>query len=158
MSYNWPKIFKEKTDKELYDIYSGKTHLGEDAERFAKIELDSRSFDFNNLEVYFKKWTLEKLIEEERTESGIYRLFSFSPNSKHFLLMAIIGMFVFTVMTLDFFFDFMTKTGSFKNPAEQIGYIVFLLALSILSVFLYIRKKKIEDKRKSKIKTLIREI
>ena len=129
MSYNWEKIFKNKTDKELYEIFLERKQLGAEAKEFAEVELKSRNFNFDNIDSHKKKWTLEKLIEEERNESGTYSLFRWTSNSKHSLMMAIGGAFLGLLMTFDYFFDFMTKTNGSKNQYEQLGFIVFLISV-----------------------------
>jgi hypothetical protein len=48
MTYNWEKIFQEKSTKELYSIYSGKSMLPDSAIPFAKRELEERKFDFDD--------------------------------------------------------------------------------------------------------------
>lgn len=158
MSYNWEKIFKNKTDKELYEIFLGRKQLGTEAKEFAEVELKLRNFNFDNIDSHKNKWTLEKLIEEERNESGVYSLFQWSFNSKHHLMTTIVGTVGFLLMTLDYFFDFMTKTNGSKNPYEQIGFIVFFFAFSIFGMISYFKKKKQENKRKMKIKELINEM
>ena len=158
MSYNWEKIFKDKADKELYKIFLGKQQLSAEAIDYAEKELKSRNFNFDNIDSLKKKWTLEKLIEEERNESGAYSFFKWSSNSKHHLMTAIFGTVVFLLMTLDYFFDFITKTNKSKDPYEQIGFIVFFLAFSIFGLVSYFKKKNQENKRKMKIKELINEM
>ncbi|MDY0102050.1 MAG: hypothetical protein RBS07_03875 [Lentimicrobium sp.] len=158
MSYNWEKIFKSKTDKELYEIFLGRKQLGAEAKEFAEVELKSRNFNFDNIDSHKKKWTLEKLIEEERNESGAYSLFRWTSNSKHSLMMAIGGAFLGLLMTFDYFFDFMTKTNGSKNQYEQIGFIIFFFAFSVFGLISYLRKRKHESQRKEKIKELISEM
>lgn len=158
MTYNWEKIFKNKTDKELYEIFLGRKHLGAEAKEFAELELKSRNFNFDNIDSHKKKWTLEKLIEEERNESGAYSLFRWTSNSKHSLMMAIGGAFLGLLMTFDYFLDFMTKTNGSKNQYEQIGFIIFFFAFSFFGLISYLRKRKNESKRKEKIKELISEM
>jgi len=158
MSYNWEKIFKNKTNEELYEIFLGKQQLSAEAKGFAEKELKSRNFNFDNIGSYKKKWTLEKLIEEERNESGAYSLFRWSSNSKHSLMIAVGGTFLGLLMTFDYFFGFMTQTNGNKNQYEQIGFIIFFFAFSIIGLITYFTKKKHENKRKEKIKELINEI
>ncbi len=158
MSYNWEKIFKNKTDKELYEIFLGRKQLGAEAKEFAEVELKSRNFNFDNIDSHKKKWTLEKLIEEERNESGAYSLFRWTSNSKYSLMMAIGGAFLGLLMTFDYFFDFMTKTNGSKNQYEQRGFIIFFFAFSVFGLISYLRKRKYESQRKEKIKELISEM
>ena len=158
MSYNWEKIFKEKSDKELFEIFLGRKHLGNEAKKHAEKELKSRKFDFNNIDSYRKKWTLENLIEEERNESGTYSFFRWTSNSKHNLMTAIGGAFLGLLMTFDYFFDFMTKTTGNKNQYEQIGFIIVFFALSVFGLTSYLMKRKNESQRKEKINDLISEM
>ena len=158
MSYNWEKIFKNKTDKELYEIFLESKQLGAEAKEFAEVELKSRNFNFDNIDSHKKKWTLEKLIEEERNESGACSLFRWTSNSKHSLMMAIGGAFLGLLMTFDYFFDFMTKANGSKNQYEQIGFIIFFFVFSVFGLISYLRKRKNESQRKEKIKELISEM
>ncbi len=158
MSYNWEKIFKGKSDKELFEIFLGKKYLNNEAKEFAEKELKLRKFDFENIDSYKKKWMLEKLIEEERNESGAYSFFQWSYNSKHSLIMAIGGAFLFFLMTFDYFFDFMTKTNGSKNQYEQIGFVIFFFTFFVFGLISYFRKRKNESQRKETIKKLINEI
>ena len=66
MTYNWEEIFKEKSTKELYEIYSGKSMLQNSAIPFAKRELENRNFDFADIEKYKELWKVES-IEENQT-------------------------------------------------------------------------------------------
>lgn len=50
MGYNWEKIFNEKDEKELLNIYSGNSHLDFEAQILAGIELYNRNFDFEKIE------------------------------------------------------------------------------------------------------------
>lgn len=158
MSYDWEKIYKDKSDKELYEIFLGRMHLGQESKEYAKKELKSRNFDFDNIDTYKKKWMLEKLIEEERNESGACSFFRWTHNSKHSLMMVVVSAFIVLLMTLDYFFDFITKSNGNRNKFEQIGFIFFFLAFFIIGLISYFRKKKYENQRKEKIKNLINEI
>ena len=158
MSYNWEEIFKGKSDKELLEIYLGEKHLNNEAKEYAEKELKSRKFDFDNIDSYKKRWMLEKLIEEERNESGTYSFFQWSYNSKQSLMMAIGGAFLGLLMTFDYFFDFMTKTNGSKNQYEQIGFIIFFFAFSVFGLISYFRKRKNENQRQETIKKLINEM
>jgi hypothetical protein len=65
MSYDWEKIFENKTNKELYDIVIGKKVLSNEAMKFAKTELENRNFDFDNMEANKAAWEISSLIEED---------------------------------------------------------------------------------------------
>jgi len=65
MSYNWEEIFKDKSNKELYDIYLGNTNLPDFTIPFAKQELINRDFDFENIQENKDAWRLTQLINEE---------------------------------------------------------------------------------------------
>ncbi len=65
MGYDWENIFENKTNKELYDIVSGKIVLTKEAKDYAKQELIKRKFDFNNMEGNKAAWEISEIIEEE---------------------------------------------------------------------------------------------
>jgi ABC-type multidrug transport system fused ATPase/permease subunit len=64
MYYNWPEIFKEKSDKELYDIYIGRTSLPIEAIELAKAELEKRNFDFDNANNLIFEQKYDRIAEE----------------------------------------------------------------------------------------------
>ena len=68
MSYNWEKIFKQKSTKELYDIFRGRTTLTGEAIDFAKKELDNRGFNNQEMESTRISWQISELIKDERLE------------------------------------------------------------------------------------------
>ncbi len=67
MSYNWEEILSNKCTKDLYKIYMGQAGLPKETILLAKEELDSRNFDFNNIEYYKKSWRLSRLIQLQDT-------------------------------------------------------------------------------------------
>jgi hypothetical protein len=71
MSYDWEEILKQKTNKELYQIYLGKSHLPKVVSEKAKKELLNRNFDFNNIQSYKNGWKLKNLREEEQSAMPI---------------------------------------------------------------------------------------
>jgi hypothetical protein len=90
MDYDWQEIFKEKTNKELYDIYCGRSGLPVSAVEFAKIELEKRNFNFENIEdlAYEQKFNS---LAEEATKINLF--LQNNPNSslKFKLIMSIIA-------------------------------------------------------------------
>jgi hypothetical protein len=64
MDYNWAEIFENKSDKELYNIYQGKSFLPRSVIPFAEDELKRRGFDFYNLELASETWRLSDIDEE----------------------------------------------------------------------------------------------
>ena len=155
MNYNWEKIFKEKSDKELYEIFIGKQKLNEDAKFFAEKELKLRNFDFTNLNKQKKKFELEGLIEEEKTS----KTFSFfSSNEKYFLIMGIFGIFFLLLNILDFFFDFIGKSNTDTTLIDKYFFILIGLVFSIVGLIGYKNKKKRKKYRTRKIRELIKEL
>ncbi len=71
MSYDWEKIFENKTNKEVYEIYSGKSMLPDETEIFARHELERRNFDFNNMEANKSAWELSNLLLEEESAQKV---------------------------------------------------------------------------------------
>jgi hypothetical protein len=79
MTYDWKEIFKNKTTRELYDIYSGKSALPDEPIQFAKEELDKRNFDFNNIESFKESSKLEDITADiDYLSLGINRRTRFS--------------------------------------------------------------------------------
>ena len=101
MGYNWEKIFKSKSTKELYKIFLGDTLLGSETKEFAKKELENRNFDFNDLIKQKKKWELENLIEQQKSEKS---LFFRTQTAFEYLMMGIVGVIILliSVILLDF--------------------------------------------------------
>jgi len=64
MDYNWTEIFKEKSTKELYEIYCGQSFLPLSAVLFAKKELEARNFDFKGFDTIIFEQQYEVLVEE----------------------------------------------------------------------------------------------
>jgi amino acid permease len=64
--YNWEEIFKKKTEKELVDIYIGKSFLDFEAEIYAGLELRNRKYDFSKIEQFHiaKEEKLKKEISD----------------------------------------------------------------------------------------------
>ncbi|MBU1369585.1 MAG: hypothetical protein KJ578_04135 [Bacteroidetes bacterium] len=160
MSYNWEKIFKSKTDKELYEIFLGRKQLGAEAKKFAEVELKSRNFKFDNIDSHKKKWTLEKLIEDERNEKGPFFGIglSWASNSNNYLFMFILGIGITVLMTLDYFFNFLNQGQEKINHNEQILFLIFFTSFSFVGFLVYRKKKKQEKRRREKIDELIKEI
>lgn len=85
MGYNWEKIFNEKDEKELLNIYSGNSHLDFEAQILAGIELYNRNFDFEKIESVHRqiisklKLDIEKFKKLNYFKSKQYRdqIFSF---------------------------------------------------------------------------------
>ena len=79
MTYDWKEIFKNKTTRELYDIYSGKSALPEEPVQFAKEELDKRNFDFKNIGLFKESSKLEDITADiDYLSLGINRRTRFS--------------------------------------------------------------------------------
>ena len=110
MGYNWKKIFKSKTDKELFEISIGNKLLNEQAEKYAEKELKLRGFDFEKIDKYKKKWELERIYEEEREESRSF--FNRKITSREYLLFAVLGPVLTLISLLNLIFDFIDFSGN----------------------------------------------
>ncbi len=154
MGYNWTEIFKKKTNKELYKIYLGKSSLGSEVEEFARIELESRNFNFKNLDKQRQKWELENLIEEEKSYStGLFR----PTRSKEFIIMGFIGLvttIIILISLLRYYF--------LHKPIGDLTAAFFALIIGIIfttiGFFNYPRKRKKEQFRETRIKELIKKL
>lgn len=155
MEYNWAEIFKNKTDRELYNIYLGRTSLNSEQKDFARIELEKRNFDFTNLDRQRKKWELENLIEEEKSYS---KLLFRSYRSSEYLIMGIVGL-VIAIISLFFIID---QYFVDHIPIADITNLFLLFIVSfILTVngFLQYKLKSSKEKsREERLKELINEL
>ena len=151
MKYNWPEIFKNKSDKELYNIYLGKSLLGVEVVKFARIELESRNFNFENLDKHLLKWELENLIEEEK--QYIVPVFHLT-RSWEYLFMGFIGL-IITIIALVSLISYYV----FHKPIGDLTATSLALAMgtafTIIGFFKYKRKRKREQFREKRIKELI---
>lgn len=155
MSYDWEQICKRKTDKELYQIYSGYTILNDEALRYATEELKKRAFDFNNIEKHKKKWLLESLIEEERNKNNT-SIFSSSPSKNKSILVS-------TQIVLALIVVIMLATNAFKRDRSSLILdiiipLAFALVANIILIYEYYHIKKKDQKRKEKIDKLLKDL
>jgi hypothetical protein len=156
MQYDWEKIFNDKSDKELYDIFVGKTLLNQEAIKYAEDELKQRNFNFDNIEKHRKKWELESLINEIKDEkSGVFMA---DMSSKQYLIGGIIGSFLLLIGILNIFFNFIeeqNKSDIISGKFMIVAVGVIMTATGLIGYFLKQRKEKNRDLR---IKTLMKEI
>jgi uncharacterized membrane protein (DUF485 family) len=97
MDYNWEEIFKEKSNKDLYNIYIGNSMLPKETISFAKKELEDRHFDFDNMEANKTAWKLSKLIDEDdmfETEVSMRKLTKISLKSYLLITFGIVLLFL----------------------------------------------------------------
>ncbi|MBS2213560.1 hypothetical protein KEM09_19285 [Carboxylicivirga mesophila] len=151
--YDWEKILKNKSSKELFDIYSGKTHIDEEARGFAEAELKKRDVNTHNIEKHKKKWILDQLIEEEREENrGLG--FSFT-DTFTYLLMGFLGIVFTFVQLLDIHFEFIESTKGEITLLERAFFLTIGPAMTIIGFYTYKRRKKRKIYRDNEIKELI---
>ena len=156
MSYNWTEIFKNKTDKELFNIYSGQSLLDKEAREFAELELKRRNFNFKDIDKYKAKWKLEKLFQEEKENNSgfVFQI----PRSIHLLIMGILGAFMTIIFILDIFFEFIVSTTGEISNFERIFFIVVSLSLTLIGLIGYKQKKKSDLRRQKEVKDLIEKL
>jgi amino acid permease len=152
--YDWEKIFKNKTDKELYHIFIGETILNDEVKLPAEIELKNRKFDFDNIERHSMKWELEELKQEDsRKNSFISRR---KMKAQDLLQIFYIGL-IFTLFAiLNLFFNFLNSSNETQSFHEKI---LILLAIIGINVFIYIEYrliKKSKVRRNTRIQELIK--
>lgn len=154
MEYNWKEIFKNKSDRELYSIYLGKSMLGTDAKEFARIELEERNFSFDNMSKQRRKWELENLIEEEKSYSY---LFFRSTRSWEYLMMGCFGLFIGVIALIS-----LLRYYFFQKPLDELSGVFFALTLgvvmTIIGFYNYKTKKAREKIRKKRMEELIDEL
>lgn len=156
MNYNWIEIFKNKTDKELFIIYSGQSLLDKEAREFAELELKRRNFNFKDIDKYKAKWKLEKLFQEEKENNTGFG-FKIS-RSIHLLIMGILGAFMTIILVLDIFFEFIVSTTGEISNFERIFFIIVSLSLTLFGLIGYKQKKKSDLYRHKEVKDLIEKL
>jgi len=140
MSYDWKKIFENKTNKELYQIYTGKTLLPDETFNYAKQELEKRNFDFNNMEANKSAWKLsELLIDKEDAEKVIQEnnIKTIPTKTLYILIPGIIIIYILIVNVL--------------NYNIPIVYLLIMIGTTIFYVFFtnfLFNKKKHEQKNR----------
>ncbi len=156
MGYNWKKIFKSKTDKELFEISIGNKLLNEQAEKYAEKELKLRGFDFEKIDKYKKKWELERIYEEEREESRSF--FNRKITSREYLLFAVLGPVLTLISLLNLIFDFIDFSGN--DNSEYGKYFMVLLGVffTVVGFIGYKNRRKVEIQRKEKVESLLKEL
>ena len=151
MEYNWKEIFKNKSDRELYRIFIGKSMLSTDAQEFARIELERRNFNFENMDKHRRKWELENLIEEEKSYS--YWFFG-STRSWEYLMMGFFGLLLLVIAIV-----LLLRYYLYQKQLDNLSATFFALAMgalmSIISFYNYKTKKAREEFRKKRIEELI---
>ena len=153
MAYNWKEIFKNKTDKELYDIYLGNSSLGSDVMEFARIELGNRNFNFQNLDKHSQKWELENLIEEERSYSS--PLFP-SIKAWQYLFMGSFGLLFASIALISLIIHFTNGQNPNYDLTSTILALLFGSAFSLIGFINSKKKRRREQFREKRIKELIK--
>lgn len=158
MNHHWESLFKKKTDKELYKIYSDVTLLNNEATFFAKKELENRNFDFANTSKYQKKWELENLIEEnkaaEKSNSiGMSR-------TTYFMIMGIFGglFALLSILNLLFAFEFLKDFSRQTSLIESFFFIAVGLLMMAVGLYSYRKRIKRNNYRRERMQQIIDEL
>jgi len=146
MSYDWEKIFKSKTNKELYNIVCGKTTLSSETIPYAKSELENRNFDFENMEANMDAWKLSSLIEDyDYAELEISRSkFNHISIKKYLLIISV------TAIILLIYFMVQYQDLSFLYDSLLISFIIISI-LVFINNFISKKQKEKQDDRKERI-------
>ena len=147
MSYDWEKIFENKTNKELYDIVIGRKVLSKEAMKYAKSELENRNFDFDNMEANKAAWEISSLIEDD----DYARLEISGSRAKH--ISARILFLIITGILIVYFI--VTKFTDIELPLEMALFFIGLSTFFILlNNFQAKKQKQAKKKRLERIKEL----
>jgi hypothetical protein len=155
MNYNWTEILKNKTDKELFYIYSGQSLQDKEVRDFAELELKRRKFDFKDIDKYKAKWKLERLIKEEKDNKVGFGLNI--PRSIHLLIMGVVGILFTIIFVLDIFFEFIVSTNRITY-FDRIIFIIVGLGMTLFGFVGYKQKKKTDQLRHKEITDLIEKL
>ena len=156
MEYNWTEIFKNKSEKELYNIYIGRSTLGSEVMQFARIELENRKFNFENLDKNRKKWELEELtLEEEESNNNI--LFKYT-HAKEYLIIGYAGI-IYAMIALTAIVRYTLGYHDLNNEvARDFFSLILSVTISIAGFAKYKSKTEREKFRERRLKELIDEI
>jgi Flp pilus assembly protein TadB len=149
MDYDWEKIFKNKTSKELFDIVTGKVILSSEAFNFAVSELKRRGFDTNDVTFNRKVLRLSNLISENEYEA-VFRNNFIHISFKSYILL-VIGITLFSLIL-----------NKYSEITMSIGTILILIGAVTIIVLLenvnYKMRKRKQIKRINEIKKLKSEL
>jgi len=153
MTYNWEEIFKSKSDKELLQIYQGKTMINGDAIEFAKHELLNRGVDFENLDNYYKRKKIESMLADKDNTRRVW-LLEVSKKTQR-LVIGILGI----LFALSGFVDLIFKHIEYSNIADRLKddgiMIIGGLGLSIFGFLSYRKNKRAEIERKALVDEIL---
>jgi len=138
MTYNWHKIFENKTDSELFDIHVGRTHLPDNVRKFATKELQNRNFDFTDLTEFRKERKLNSVMDD------YYQ----NDSSRLDALRAIKSGVPFLVFILIVFF--IDKIYEFRL-FDDIELVLFIILGFLLFILIQLINLKYRKKRRTKI-------
>ena len=113
---------------ELYKIYSGETQLNPEAIKFAKIELENRRFDFNNIDEFKKQWNIKTKLEKENEKHERLK-YGIKDSSRYYSLM-FGGFAAITAVLMDFRFEF---DSLFSNDSASQFFLLYI-ALGLLLI------------------------
>lgn len=103
--YEWEKIFKNKTEKELINIYSGNSHLSLDAEIYAGLELKNRNYNFQEIERIHKRKVEELKMEISNFENLNFENSKYHKNQTSYGITLLLLM-ILTAFSLNTFTEF----------------------------------------------------
>lgn len=151
MDYDWKKIFETKTNKELYEIYSGKTLLPNETVKYSQQELERRNFDFNNMEVNTTAWKLSNLLIEEDNARKVI-------NENNAKTISYTGLYIL-ISVFVIIYIFLLKVFNYNIP---IIYLLILIGITVFYVlftnYLFNKKKQEQEDRIEKINQLIKKL
>jgi membrane protein insertase Oxa1/YidC/SpoIIIJ len=143
MSYNWEEIFKDKSNQELYEIYSGESNLPDLTIPFAKNELENRNFDFENMEANRDAWKLSNLIQEDDIYESEVMMRKLTYASLNFYLLVIFVIIIFFLFVI---------------PNELLYGLPITISVSTVLILLNNYIYKIQQKNISKLRNEKREL
>ena len=154
MDYDWQKIFKEKTDHELYSIYQGQSQLPKCTIEFAKNELESRNFDFDKIDQHKLSWKILGLINEEQDSERQTTIGNRTFNPlKFFIILQ-----VFTLVIVFLFSFFIFKDKDYLGAIAVFSILsVMLTIIFLINNYIYIRIVIRQTKRIEEINKLNKE-
>lgn len=156
MTYNWGEICKSKSDKELLQIYQGKTMINGEAIEFAKRELLNRGVEFENLDSYYKIREIKSLLADNDNTRRVWWI-TVSKKTQRFVI-GIFGIFAILSGLLDLIFKHVEYANISDRLREDGILIIVGLGLSIFGFLSYCKNKKADIERQALIDDIISKI
>jgi hypothetical protein len=159
MKQEFVEFYKNKTDLELYRIFTGKVLDSYNNRKLAQEILTERGFDFDNIDKYSDKWELEKLLKDVEEENRAWWTGPslFDPNNLLiFGIMAVVGpTIIFAASMRDFLSE--ESRNAIDILTNVLFYVLFIVA-GIATIIYSKKRRRQKNERSLRIDELTRKL